>query len=358
MLNTNVQISHFSLNGNRYYLYTNLYYVLSSTVPFIIPNLYSSCKLLYIDNVQIADNIKDQFGNVLYGNDVRGINKMEGFWRNSPVIGPYDENTMNTISSVADLSLLYNSNSDWNALNIPYLECDQSEPEPNEDPGTYELFNCFIDYEESILTAGGGVLMLNGIIDVIGECFESGGIGSELGSIPHDSSLNHLWPLGLKAIQIFRVDSIHSISSVITPNLFADTSTFNIYNFNLPRGLYLFNLILYNNKILPLYIEAKQSITSSYNQSDLLNALVYPVPTVENYFNIRFNSPISLKFSYELYSPYGLTLYQENYSIEGGIESNFHIRPTHGILPNGLLGHVLKFPDGSIKSFTTIKISN
>lgn len=184
MLNTNVQISHFSLNGNWYYLYTNLYYVLSSTVPFIIPNLYSSGKLLYLDNVQIADNIKDQFGNVLYGNDVRGINKMEGFWRNSPVFGPYDESTMNTISSVADLLLLYNSNSDWNALNIPYLECDQSEPEPNEDHGTYELLNCFIDYEESILTAGGGVLTLNGIIDAIGDCFESGDIGSELGSIP------------------------------------------------------------------------------------------------------------------------------------------------------------------------------
>ena len=102
-------------------------------------------------------------------------------------------------------------------------------------------------------------------------------------------------------------------------------------------------------------IEEKERET--YNPATMANYLsvtIFPVPILENEFNMNLNATQSMDFEYSLHDFNGGILYQTRVYINEGEAENIRVRVENGI-PKGFLINKFSFPDGSYLSIITVK---
>lgn len=122
---------------------------------------------------------------------------------------------------------------------------------------------------------------------------------------------------------------------------------------NLSPGLYNTGVSFSDGFYLPLMVEVPSS-TSTTTSANNLDVTVYPVPIVNNSFNLLLTAHADLQFSYQLTDAYGYTLHTENISLNKNTTLDKSINP-EAALTHGLLVHRFIFQDGSVKNIMTFK---
>lgn len=124
-------------------------------------------------------------------------------------------------------------------------------------------------------------------------------------------------------------------------------------NFVLNPGLYSILFDLPNKPFIQYYREVETPMTNSMNLANLIDASVFPVPIVENEFSLLLNASSKLKFEYRILNSTGDQIHSETMSLNQGFSGSVKIH-TENPLNKGLNIHQFIFPDGSIKSLTSI----
>ena len=120
------------------------------------------------------------------------------------------------------------------------------------------------------------------------------------------------------------------------------------------KGLYHVGIQYSDASYSRAFFEAKNETVSNLTESDFLGVTVFPVPIVDNDFQIAFVATARLSFVYEIKNTSGKVLYRNNYIIEKD-KSFTETITIEGGLPSGQLFNSIKFADGSVINFQTIK---
>jgi len=122
----------------------------------------------------------------------------------------------------------------------------------------------------------------------------------------------------------------------------------------LQKGLYWVNIIMADGSVYPHVDEKTSGNNPENSMSNYLNVNIFPVPIVENYFNMTISASRDLAFEYHLYDFNGVEIYQSDFKVKSGSSETVQIKPECE-LPSGYYINLFKFPDGSQTSILTTK---
>ncbi len=162
----------------------------------------------------------------------------------------------------------------------------------------------------------------------------------------------------VKELAIYEIGESGKHSRVFqlnTSELF-DENGFVPFNFTLNAGLHKVRVVstLYGSYTPEFIFEEENKTTYSVAQADHFDFTVFPVPHSGDSYSVNFSASIDLRFSYSVYDFNGNRLHESRYQVAAGHDRD-HSIISDLPLPSGLLLHVVRFPDGSSVSKTTLK---
>ncbi len=129
----------------------------------------------------------------------------------------------------------------------------------------------------------------------------------------------------------------------------------NEFVFSLEPGLYSFGFAFKDGDFLEGIKEFKRDFSYEITREErsLITIDVFPTPITENQFQINMTPEATMSFKYELRDGNGRLLIDKTFEAEGGRNMEALISGIE--IPRGLLFHVFRFQDGSIKTIKSFK---
>jgi hypothetical protein len=155
--------------------------------------------------------------------------------------------------------------------------------------------------------------------------------------------------------------SIHQISD--NGNLISDIQITDLFDnegnkidipLQLNPGLYNITITFDDGSFIRIVEEKENEAYNPDVMANHLSATFFPVPIMENDFNINLSATESMEMEYTLHNFNGDIIYQTTIVIEEGTVETINISPDSGI-PNGYLVNVFHFSDDSQLSIITVK---
>ena len=294
-------------------------------------------------------------GTAIQDPEFRGVRKAMGPWNG---LGYLDKQTNNQAygtfgglcvnNSLVYAMMLMNSSS--KGANIsPTLECHPSQNMSSVGSGWTgdmsqchdELLNNFDDYPDI------GSVIQNWLHCIEGLNPNGGGSSGNGGGVWEE--LHH--------IKISLVDGgVMPVFSKRNSDLFDSNGDFVPFSTTLAPGLYRVEIARTGlGAYTPeAYFEIKDRTQFSVNLADLFDFTIFPVPHINDDFEINMKAFANLKVSYSLFDSNGMRIHQNNYNLRNGHDEDHEII-SRNPLPTGLLIHRFDFEDGSYKTATTYK---
>lgn len=152
------------------------------------------------------------------------------------------------------------------------------------------------------------------------------------------------------------INSFQLIMQKSQSDLFDANGNFVPFSIELPAGLYQITAaISQSSNVIPTsFFELKEPIEWDLSLSTMFDHTIFPVPHVDDQFNINMQAFVNLKVGYELYDFRGNLIYSNTYNLEQGHNENHTIIPDKPI-PTGILINRFIFEDGSELTETTLR---
>jgi hypothetical protein len=126
--------------------------------------------------------------------------------------------------------------------------------------------------------------------------------------------------------------------------------------FTLSEGMYEIVFTVSSGQLFRFFLPVEEKLVSNFSLSSYASLLPYPVPVVQNSFEMNIQSAANLEFQAEVLDLSGNKYFENKYIVKAGHNENHGVKlPSH--TPNGLLVVRLLFKDGSQKSVTITKNS-
>lgn len=292
----------------------------------------------------VPPNYKVDASNTTISGTVYGVSKGWGPWTNQ---GPIYSNTLigGTSNCGQNFNWAMNSvNSGDEAPSTPLVCYGVSEYEPIETEAVANL-DC-ITYIVSSDTAE-----IMDLVTDMNECIEN----SESNG-PGTFSNPFNWSEQIYSMTFKPYNSTNEDDEIVITrsSLFDEDGNFIGQPITTLKGLYHVGIQYSDASYSRAFFEAKNETVSNLTESDFLGVTVFPVPIVDNDFQIAFVATARLSFVYEIKNTSGKVLYRNNYVIEKD-KSFTETITIEGSLPSGQLFNSIKFADGSVTNFQTIK---
>lgn len=258
-------------------------------------------------------------------------------------------------TNVVYAMMLMNSNSDV----TPDLDC-ASMSYTSPDGGSFSDWSANCDHLYDDTNTYGDTLEVAAFIQDWLECvgdddeFDGGNsTGGNDGVLPvwHDIA-----ELNFSIVNSHGVESVFKISS---NDLFDAQGVFRPFSVRLDRGLYYVHAIFKSNTaVIPdVVFELEEPTMFGITYADLFSCTIFPVPHVEDKFDVNMQATVGMSVSYELFDFQGNRIHRANYSLREGHDADHKVVPSNPI-PEGMLVHRFSFVDGSEKTITTIRQPN
>lgn len=330
-----------------------VYYGLASNVgtPNWQPWSYYGDLVIQLSGVLSTEGLEDAQGNPCTGL-VYGVRKSYGPWQ-----GAYGSLVSNPLASSSTMCLqtfnfakntVNNNTQQFTTYNVPYLACDgesfasyEEKPAPIDNPVVDDFLPCI----ENIDDAG---IDEDGLYTILGQ------INCDFAS---SNNLNgFVWPEELKAVTYKPLNPIEGVAPVVLTeeDLFDEDGYFIGPNVTFHTGLNELGFQFSDNSYASSFFDTQDSVISQLEQKDFLSVLAYPVPIVENGFNIDYTATARVSFTYTLLDSELNVLFEKEYTIGKDVSVTDEITVEEGI-PTGILFNKFTFSDDSQTVFQTIK---
>ena len=342
--------------GNAEFPYTGSWYSIPGYIDQISALYFNANSIAEYDLSNCNEHRTASCGCVGSGNNVYAIGYNKGMREWLPYQGELVFG--HSASDLQEAIALINSH----AVNgIPFLFCSEMielEWNPDEDAETNEEWTNFM-FE----------ILLNGTNGLIEEPFQIGKIGLNYDFWDMTSFVlsGYGTPADQAAPAISRIQNIRispmdmasalPVLEFTSADLIAAQSDPTGLNFTLPEGLYACTLSIEGKGHRRIIFEVMNSTSNNFDLADLANIVIFPVPLSVNDYSFHFSTICKQEMKYELFDSNGNKLFMSDYIVESGHSEDHRISVSNGI-PQGLLMNKFTFLDGSVKSITTLKISN
>lgn len=163
------------------------------------------------------------------------------------------------------------------------------------------------------------------------------------------------WPSNVAVINFKPYNNPNgTVISLKESDFYSPTGEFTPPSITLQKGLYMMGIQFTDNSYVTAFFESRQIKTYTYPKSNLLSAVVAPVPVVGNSFNLNLTAFSNLNFTYKLKNSNGIQIYSKQYSLSKNQNIQDQITIPNGI-PSGQLFNSFIFSDGSELKFQTYK---
>lgn len=251
-----------------------------------------------------------------------------------------------------------NSNStQFTNYNVNLLSCDGNEflpgstnPFPNENPIATDFVPCIEVFEDAFTGPEGNLYVV---------LSQTGDLCNDYSSPTNPNPVQNVaftWPDNVIAFSFKPLKPTvgNEMFELKEDDLFNQEGEFVGPPLSFQRGLYNVGIQFTDNSYSSVFFERDEIISSNLTQEDFLNVSIFPVPIVDNSFNMNLMATAKLNFTYQLYDSNGNLLFEKDYLIEKDREANDEIVVEGGI-PNGVLVNKFIFTDGSELNIQTIK---
>ncbi len=171
----------------------------------------------------------------------------------------------------------------------------------------------------------------------------------------HPDPVGFNWPSNVAVVNFKPYNNPNgTIISLKENDFYSPNGDFTPPTITLQKGLYMMGIQFTDNSYATVFFESKQVKTYTYPKSNLLSAVVAPVPVVGNSFNLNLTAYSNLNFTYKLKNSSGTQIYSKQYSLSKNQTMQDQITIPNGI-PAGQLFNSFVFSDGSELKFQTYK---
>lgn len=170
------------------------------------------------------------------------------------------------------------------------------------------------------------------------------------------SPLNPIWGDELIEIIVYPFMAIEGTTPIILTKdqFYNEELEFTGHSISMDEGLYLYELHYDDGSVRTTFFENEEAIDYIWTQEEMVTVTIFPVPIIEDSFEMTLEAIESVSFTYTLLTFDGEVLFTEDYILPAGASETFLITPEIGI-PAGELVNNFNFNDGSSKSIITIK---
>lgn len=342
--------------------YWKSYYELSNELYHI-----NQQDIIIYSNVSSADNYKDRDGLLLTGT-VYAVRKTMGPWRGKEINHSYALGYGYWCSqSLTDAMNIMN-------LNFPfsnYTEPPFGTPLPNlacagyaeySTPGFPEGGGTFIDCMSGVIdpTFGIDILNFDSYLAAAKDCMDEANIGDFLDDPGITVNYDDKWPASVNRMFLIRVsDPTSTPIELIYDDMLDGNGDFKLKIFNTPKGLYKVLLVGENHQIFPLFVEVTDDVTNGYQMKNELEVSVSPNPATVATFSTTVTSAVDMVVDYEVYDANNVLRYTDQFSLTEGIPYTKLVDLAFvSRFPDGVIVHRFICPDATVKTFTSLKVSN
>ncbi len=190
-------------------------------------------------------------------------------------------------------------------------------------------------------------------IDVVGDFFDSFCVDDN--GFPSSDDRCDFNEIGGDLLDPISEILIYDLNTDNPPTIFNVIEDPSNLSFNLEPGLYSFAFAFKDGDFLQGIKEFKRefSYKVTNEESSLITINIFPTPIVENQFWITMVPQATTSFKYELRDANGRLLVDKTFEVEEGNNVEELINEIE--IPRGLLFHVFRFQDGSIKTIKSFK---
>lgn len=324
--------------------------------------------ILIYSGVTSSDNYKDRDGLLLTG-IVYAVRKTMGPWRGHEISHSYGLGYGTWCSQSLSYNMnMMNSNFQFYTLSEPPF----GTPVPNLECAGYAEFNT-PDFPE-----GGGTFIdcMSGVIDPYdsetdihsfdsylasaNDCMDEANIGDFLDDPGITVNYDDKWPASVNRMFLIRVsDPTSTPIELIYDDMLDGNGDFKLKIFHTPKGLYKVLLVGENHQIFPLFVEVTDDVTNGYQMKNELEVSVSPNPATVATFSTTVTSAVDMVVDYEVYDANNVLRYTDQFSLTEGIPYTKLVDLAFvSRFPDGVIVHRFICPDATVKTFTSLKISN
>ncbi len=124
---------------------------------------------------------------------------------------------------------------------------------------------------------------------------------------------------------------------------------------NLDPGLYKILAKTPNKGLRYTLADVKNNTNISLLHKDYFDALVFPNPLTDDIFKIHIQTSARLNVQYDIYDAQGNPLWSQKFNLPKDHDADHTIN--HNVqLPSGVILHKFEFEDGSIETYTSLKM--
>ena len=302
---------------------------------------------------------ENRFGDPING-DLVGVKKYLGTYINSLV--PFQSNELaddvcEESLSMSGLLHLVNMNED-NPFDVEcegreIHEHEAGEPEAELNPCLETWTRYLFDEEDpfsGVYNPTNHTILL-GAISFTAPCGEDP-------SVPVDGSTSGghgiAWPVELAAIQISPIDDLSGSVTYKREDFYDRNGDFQGGSMTLPAGLAQVTFMYANGARNEKFVNSSRQSVTTLAQADVVQFTAYPVPVVNNDFNLKLISSEHVSFTHEVRDQYGNRIYSKNYTLDANREiTDAVVFP--GGLRSGTYFNKLIFSDNSEINFQIVK---
>lgn len=315
-------------------------------------------KIIRLDNTQDS-YFCDSQGAEITSPKVWGIQKALGPWAG----GKYYYRIGLTANHCGDADMWYminflNDENENGIPNIPTLACDANLAEGCGPGGDHTGGSGGFDEVEVDPDCG---VVFNYTSEWGGGAIGSS-IDSDFGCLADDGDITDgavgigTFLASTELFQIVRLDENPKTILLSSGEDYVDsTGTPISMSINLDPGLYKILAKTPNKGLRYTLADVKNNTNISLQHKDYFDALVFPNPLTDDIFKIHIQTSARLNVQYDIYDAQGNPLWSQKFNLPKDHDADHTIN--HNVqLPSGVILHKFEFEDGSIETYTTLKM--